>query len=85
MGPASLLAATGMQRCVKRWDPFEGAALTRIDLGGHRLCGFKWSGSFEQGGLARGQSIESLAFGSRFGSQDRNLLVGRSVGVLRGT
>jgi hypothetical protein len=28
MGPASLLAATGMQRCVKRWDPFEGA--TRI-------------------------------------------------------
>jgi hypothetical protein len=38
MGPASLLVATGMQRCVKRWDPFEGATLTRIDLGGHPLA-----------------------------------------------
>ena len=28
MGPASLLAATGMQRCVRRWDPFERATLT---------------------------------------------------------
>ena len=39
MGPASLLAATAMQRCVKRWDPFEGPTLTQIDLGGHRPCG----------------------------------------------
>ena len=51
MGPASLLAATAMQRCVKRWDPFKGA--TRIALGGHRPCGFNWYGSFERCRLAR--------------------------------
>ena len=53
MGPASLLADTAMQRCVKRWDPFEGPTLTQIELGGHRPCGFKWYGSFERGRLAR--------------------------------
>ena len=51
MGPASLLAATAMQRCVKRWDPFERA--TRIDFGGHCPCGFNWYGSFERCRLAR--------------------------------